>query len=486
MAGKYYEVVTGYHQQENCHRVDVVFDQYWHLSIKAGERKKRGETSALEVKIHGSSTPVPKQWPKYISNVNNKVSLCAFLTESWCEMGKRLLQSNKELVIGGGMRDGVLALSIKNDRCVTVEELNADHEEADTRMLLHAEHASQDGQRIVIQSPDTDVLILCVSHYDDIGCEELWFRTGVKDRLRYIPAHKISLLLGPRMCKVLPAFHAVTGCDSTSALSGIGKKKAWKMISKSKEIFPNTDADIIKEAVDDSITIRDAIDIVLEKTKEPGSLLALKNTLKVLEAKLSLKPSIKLLVDPTDLVSDAAAFYKGPNVQPNQPLRISFAEVNIVLERISFPEKMTESRICFFTYGYDQSILRDILKDHKSPVLLEILSSCEITRGKDEDEDNQAPPSTDSDPENEEEEQWTDRLTDFQIPDFQMTAEIRFPLPAVPKEIDFFSAFFGDDLSDQIVAETNRYARQKLTTAPDRLAKFTEVTRLEIKAYFGV
>ena len=132
------------------------------------------------------------------------------------------------------MRDGVLALSIKNDRCVTVEELNADHEEADTRMLLHAEHASQDGQRIVIQSPDTDVLILCVSHYDDIGCEELWFRTGVKDRLRYIPAHKISLLLGPRMCKVLPAFHAVTGCDSTSALSGIGKKKAWKMISKSK------------------------------------------------------------------------------------------------------------------------------------------------------------------------------------------------------------------------------------------------------------
>ncbi|KAK3698753.1 hypothetical protein QZH41_004049 [Actinostola sp. cb2023] len=240
MAGKYYEVVTGYHQQENCHRVDVVFDQYWHLSIKAGERKKRGETSALEVKIHGSSTPVPKQWPKYISNVNNKVSLCAFLTESWCEMGKRLLQSNKKLVIGGGMRDGVLALSIKNDRCVTVEELNADHEEADTRMLLHAEHASQDGQRIVIQSPDTDVLLLCISHYDDIGCEELWFRTGVKDRLRYIPAHKISLLLGPRMCKVLPAFHAVTGCDSTSALSGIGKKKAWKMISKSKFriVFP--------------------------------------------------------------------------------------------------------------------------------------------------------------------------------------------------------------------------------------------------------
>ncbi|KAK3732359.1 hypothetical protein QZH41_006623 [Actinostola sp. cb2023] len=94
-----------------------------------------------------------------------------------------------------------------------------------------------------------------------------------------------------------------------------------------------------------------------------------------------------------------------------------------------------------------------------------------------EGEDNQAPPSTDSDPENEQ---------DFQIPDFKMTAEIRFPLPEVPKEIDFFSAFFGDDLWDQIVAETNRYARQKLTTSPDRLAKFTKVTRLEMNAYFGV
>ena len=85
------------------------------------------------------------------------------------------------------MTDGNLALSIKSTRCDTVPALNADHEEADTRMLLHAKHASQDGQRIVIQSPDTDVL--------------------VKDRLRYIPAHKAAVSLGPQMCKALPAFH---------------------------------------------------------------------------------------------------------------------------------------------------------------------------------------------------------------------------------------------------------------------------------------
>ena len=101
-------------------------------------------------------------------------------------------------------------------------------------MLLHAKHASRDAQRVAIQTPDTDVLLLSVTHNDEIECGELWFRTGVKDRLRYIPAHKIAAAVGPLICKVLPAFHTLTGCDSTSALSRVGKKKAWKIIVNSK------------------------------------------------------------------------------------------------------------------------------------------------------------------------------------------------------------------------------------------------------------
>ena len=233
MATKYFELITAHYQQW-CHRLDVVFDHYWQLSIKAGERQKRGEANALEVRIHGASTPVPKQFPKYISNATNKVSRSAFLTEAWIEMAKRL-PADKELVIGGGATGGKLALSIKNGECTKVKALQCcDHEGADTRMLLHAKHASRDAQRVVIQSPDTDLLLLCVTHNDEIECDELWFRTGIKFRLRYIPAHKIAADVGPLMCKGLPAFHALTGCDSTSALSRVGKKKAWKIIVNSK------------------------------------------------------------------------------------------------------------------------------------------------------------------------------------------------------------------------------------------------------------
>ena len=41
--------------------------------------------------------------------------------------------------------------------------LYCNHEEADTRLLLHAKHASLESQEpILLRSPDTDVLVLTV------------------------------------------------------------------------------------------------------------------------------------------------------------------------------------------------------------------------------------------------------------------------------------------------------------------------------------
>ena len=112
----------------------------------------------------------------------------------------------------------------------------SDHEEAATRLLLHAKHAETTHQWIVIQSPDTDVAVLSIAHFEDLSCQELWFQTGVKDKQRFVPVHAIQHSLGQLLCNCLPSFHALTGCDSTSALSGIGKKKAWKVLIKKNHI----------------------------------------------------------------------------------------------------------------------------------------------------------------------------------------------------------------------------------------------------------
>lgn len=124
---------------------------------------------------------------------------------------------------------------VRKGHCEELGPLLSDHEEADTRLLLHAQHASHDYGRIVIHSPDTDVAVLCAAHFDSLQCTELWFRTGVKDKLRYIPVHTLTQELGQDVCRALPGFHALTGCDSTSALSGLGKKKGLTALLGNKE-----------------------------------------------------------------------------------------------------------------------------------------------------------------------------------------------------------------------------------------------------------
>ena len=111
-----------------------------------------------------------------------------------------------------------------------IPDLQSNHEEADTRLLLHSKHAADNASQIVIQSPDTYVLAICMSHFNSLSCEELWFQTGVKDRLQFIPMHKVAPALGEGMCNALPVFHALTGCDSNSSLAGIGKKTSWAVL----------------------------------------------------------------------------------------------------------------------------------------------------------------------------------------------------------------------------------------------------------------
>lgn len=234
LASKHYNLITSPLGQNGCTRVDAVIDQYRTKSIKAGERTKRGASTALEIKIHGPSTPLPKQWTKYITNQRNKTNLTQFLAESWCSVAKENLQPGQQLVIAGGFKEGERAVMVRTGHCEDVAALRSDHEEADTRLLLHAEHASHSHTRIVIQSPDTDVAVLCATHFTSLNCDQLWFRTGVKDKLRHIPMHTVAAELGPEVCDALLGLHAVTGCDSNSSLCGIGKKKAFNMLSGSE------------------------------------------------------------------------------------------------------------------------------------------------------------------------------------------------------------------------------------------------------------
>ena len=162
----------------------LIFDQYRPLSIRAGERKKR-EARSLEVNIHSRSTPIPKQWTKFISNPRNKERLAEFVGENLIKQLPGRLGPFQKVLLAGSFRVGSKTVSLAQGSTAAVPQLRSDHEEADTRLLLHAKHAASTHPRIVIQSPDTDIAVLAVAHFRDLGCQELWLRTGTKDRERY-------------------------------------------------------------------------------------------------------------------------------------------------------------------------------------------------------------------------------------------------------------------------------------------------------------
>jgi hypothetical protein len=120
-------------------------------------------------------------------------------------------------------------------------DLVSTQEEADTRMLLHASHADavfeEAGQqgRILITSAVTDVLVLAIHYFSQLAhTTALWIETGVVTRVndlrRYIHVHAICSAMAVAFCQILPAVHALTGYDSTSAMFGLGNGLSLRLL----------------------------------------------------------------------------------------------------------------------------------------------------------------------------------------------------------------------------------------------------------------
>ena len=72
-------------------------------------------------------------------------------------------------------------------------------------------------------SPDADVFI-CLSHHfsskwKQCGLEELWVLCGQGSYSRAVPLHKLLLQIPCELVAVLPAAHALSGCDTTSKVA---------------------------------------------------------------------------------------------------------------------------------------------------------------------------------------------------------------------------------------------------------------------------
>ncbi|MCH2406132.1 MAG: hypothetical protein MK200_08070 [Nitrosopumilus sp.] len=243
--------------------VDVMFDTYQEQSIKNAERIRRSSNQLLFKKIIASN--VIKQWNQFLSNGHNKGELVKFLAEQWTHNESISLIGEKDVYVTSEDRCILLSLPSSPE----ISELMCSQEEADTRLLLHAQHASSHYNDVIIYTPDTDVFVIALAFKHSISAN-LYIKTGVKKAKRLISLNAVTnYAFGSIFCKVqcdetvflesLVGLHCFTGCDTVSAFSGKGKAKPLNLMKNHLEYI------LLFQALGQSWTISEDLVKGLEK-----------------------------------------------------------------------------------------------------------------------------------------------------------------------------------------------------------------------------
>ncbi|KAK3096470.1 hypothetical protein FSP39_000527 [Pinctada imbricata] len=225
-----------------------VFDRYdTELSIKGTERKLRARrancTKVYQV-LESRGLPDLKKFLAVEENKRQLVSFLGSFVEKVVCMSERV-PNGKTLYMAGAFDNPDIVKKFTTEEVNLCEELGSTQEEADTRIILHLINIDSSFKRsgtrgrVIVQSSDTDVLVLCCHFLQKLtNTDELWIQKGhcVRDGKKFVPVHDIYKALPSHVPKVLPVLHALSGCDTVSSMYGIGKKSVFKLMCLDVEI----------------------------------------------------------------------------------------------------------------------------------------------------------------------------------------------------------------------------------------------------------
>ena len=175
-----------------------MFDVYREVTIKQAEKDKRGEDTGTKFKNIAPGHRV-QLWRAFLSLV---LTTSQVLLSSHLISGHRRQSLNEKVLYVTFEED---CHKVTRDRAMIEEELHSTQEEADTRLLLHAEHASRSGSKsVVIVSEDTDVFLLCLACQKFLSAD-IVLKCGDKNRVvlgiwTYVTLRMLSVEICVRRC----------------------------------------------------------------------------------------------------------------------------------------------------------------------------------------------------------------------------------------------------------------------------------------------
>eukprot|EP00732_Lithocolla_globosa_P000245 Lithocolla_globosa_v1_NODE_60_length_7376_cov_322.464554.p6 type:complete len:178 gc:universal NODE_60_length_7376_cov_322.464554:5474-6007(+) len=121
-------------------------------TVKSGESTRR--------KVEGSAR-LPRNFPAFLRDSKNKTELSVFLSQ---KIAAYEYPQGKQVIATLGP-DVIASLNTEVERFVS----NCDHEEADTRMILHILHALlYCGATVCVRTVDSDILAILTSMLPDM------------------------------------------------------------------------------------------------------------------------------------------------------------------------------------------------------------------------------------------------------------------------------------------------------------------------------
>ncbi|XP_045211013.2 uncharacterized protein LOC123562441 [Mercenaria mercenaria] len=218
--GSICEEYTNYLKQRYRKPV-VVFDGYSNSPSTKDLTHLRRQKGAVGTKVlFARATPCKTNKEVFLRNTDNTKNFIALLSETFANHGIPVKQAT-------------------NDADCLIVKTAVQSAETDTTVVV---------------GEDTDLLVLLCYHVDGIK-HGVYFRSDSRPKRgkgkRVWDIQKTKQILGQDVCSLLPFIHALTECDTTSKVHGIGKASALKVLCTKQNFRDNALMFINAEIKDD-------------------------------------------------------------------------------------------------------------------------------------------------------------------------------------------------------------------------------------------
>lgn len=216
-------------------RIDILFNQLGQSIIK----QKTEHLNSVRRVIQDEHVPLPKNWKLFLSNIENQKDLAKFLST----VVSGLQFEDTDVVLSGAMDNNEVYSSNAN---IDTRTLQTSHESLTTRIVLHAIQSIE--KTVTISTACASAGIVALRHFDKMKCEELWMEIPTPKAKQYLPLHHVASAIQSEARENLLAYHALTGCESTSYLYGVTKLGSWEIFTKHVHLLTNFRRDTFSEA----------------------------------------------------------------------------------------------------------------------------------------------------------------------------------------------------------------------------------------------